>query len=68
MEEDGQMCIDTFTRCFLILIILTILIVIITVLLIVITQLQEHEDKVPTGFCLGGIHSGWQDYSDCNHH
>ena len=61
MEEDGQMSIDTFTRCLLILLVVTISID-------TIIQLQEHEDEVPTGDRLGGVHRRWQNCSDCHHH
>ena len=72
------MCIDTFTRWLLILILILIVVIIISILIVItiiiisintiITQLQEHEDKVPIGFCLGRIHRRWQNCSDCHHH
>ena len=62
MEEDGQMSIDTFTRC------LVLILLVVTIGIDTIIQLQEHEDEVPTGVGLGGVHCGWQNCSDCHHH
>ena len=60
MEEDGQMCIDTFTRCFLTIFLLVVISINTIILLVIINTIISSFKNTKTKFPLG---TAWEEYT-----